>query len=282
MKKVKHCPITLIFILLLSLNMQPSLAEEQPDNDNTYLHVARVQLSIAFEQYNNGNITESKHSLKKASDWLEKAVKHSKHDKVKNEADKLASEIDRFRLTLSHSSDQSEMIRFWHQASSLITRESMQLINNYVTSLNDSTTLSYLLDAKMHFYLAEHDLFDSHDYKDAVQELNDTLEYLEQADAIARPDLEIRISNLITDIKTLITYTESDKESWKDNKLIDSLDKATGNLKNAESVATPPVTLRLRLIEQNLHQLKMDIQETNIKIKYDLIATEFNRIIKNI
>ena len=115
-----------------------------------------------------------------------------------------------------------------------------------------------------------------------MQELNDTLGYLEQADAIARPDLEIRISNLMTDIKTLVSHTESGKESWNDSQLIDSLDKATNNIMNAESIATPPVTLRLRLIEQNLHQLKIDIQKTNIKTKYDLIKTDFNRIIKNI
>ena len=165
MRKVKRCPISLIFILLLSLNMQPVLAEEQPGNDNTYLQVARDQLSIAHDKYNEGDITGSKHSLKKAGDWLNKAVEHSEYEKVRTEAEKLASEIDQFHLTLNHSSGQSDIVRFWHQATSLVIRESEQLIHSYTTSSNDSTTLRHLLDAKMHFYLADHDLFDSHDIR---------------------------------------------------------------------------------------------------------------------
>ena len=106
MNKTKHTPISLFFILLMLLPMQLVLAEEQSDIDNTYLHVARNQLSLAVEQYNDGDIAASKESLKKASLWLNKAVNHSKHDTIRAEADRIASEIDSFRHTLSDSSEQ--------------------------------------------------------------------------------------------------------------------------------------------------------------------------------
>ena len=282
MNKVKHHPFSVIAIILMSLYIQPILAEEQTNNDNTYLQVARDQLSLAFEQYNDGDIAASKQSLRKASDWLNKAVTHSEYDTIKTEAEKLASEIDSFRLTLSHSSEKNDISRFWHQATSLILRESEQLIHSYITTSNDNTTVKHLLDAKMHFYSAEHDLFVSHDPKDAVQELNDSLEYLAQANAIAKIKVKARINKLIDDIKVLISLTESSKDSWKKNMLIDSLDKAIINIANAESIATPPIKLRLKSIEQDIYQLQSDMQRTNLKSRYDSIMVDFTRAIKSI
>ena len=262
--------------------MQPMLAEEQINNDNTYLHVARDQLGLAFEQYNDGDITASKQSLRKASDWLNRAVTHSEYDTIKTEAQKLAAEIDSFRTTLSQSSEQNDISRFWHQATSLLLRESEHLIHSYITTSNDNATLKHLLDAKRHFFLAEHDLFVSHDSKDAVRELNDSLEYLAQADAIAKPKVEARIKKLIENIRVLISLTESSKNSWKNNMLINSLDNAINNIANAESIATPSVKLRLKLIEQNIYQLKLDMQRTDLKTKYDSIMVGFTRAIKSI
>jgi len=282
MNKLKHSLIILIYIVLMSSYLQPILAEEQSDYDNTYLKVARNQLSIAFDKFNDGDIAGSKKSLNKASDWLYKAVAHSKYDKVKIEAEKLASEIDRFRQKLSHSSEQNDMVRFWHQATSLIVRESEQLIHSYIKSSNDNKILRRLLDAKMHFFIADHDLFVSHDLKNALQELNNSLKYLGQADSIAKPELEARLNILINKIKALKSRTESNKESWKDDKLIGSLDKAIYNITNAESSATPSINLRLKSIEQNIYQLKLDMQKTNIKSKYDSIMADFILAIKNI
>lgn len=283
MNKVKHYSISLIFVFLMSLCMQPILAEEQSKSDNTYLQVARTQLHIAFDEYNEGDIDGAKQSLKKAKDWLDKAIDHSKYDKIKTEAEKLTSEIDSFRLTLSHSSEQNDMARFWHQASSLIIRESEHLMHSYIKSSNDNTTLRHLLDAKMHFFLAEHDLFVSHDLKDAIQELNDSLDYLDQADAIERPELQARINGLMNNIKSLISLTKSSKESWKINKMIDSLDKAISNLSNAESVAaTSPTQLRLKSIEQNIQRLKLDMQKLSIKTRYDSVMDDFTRAINKI
>ena len=64
--------------------------------------------------------------------------------------------------------------------------------------------------------------------------------------------------------------------------LVDSLDKAINNVTNAESIATPPIKLRLKLIEQNIYQLKLDMQRTNLKTRYDSIMVDFTRVIKKI
>lgn len=282
MNKVNHSLSVFICILLMSLCVQPILAKDQPNKDNTYLVVARNQLSIAFDQYNDGDITASKKSLSKASDWLNKAVAHSKYDKIKKETEKLSVEIDEFRQKLSHSSEQNDMIRFWHQATSLITRDSEQLVHSYIKSSNNNRILKHLLDAKMHFYLAEHDIFVSHDLKDAVQELNGSLKYLAQADVLARPKLDALINDLIKDINTLKHLAELRKESWKDDNLIDSLDKAINNVTNAKLIATPPIKIRLKSIENNINQLKLDVQKMNVKNRYDSIMADFIRAIQNI
>lgn len=91
-----------------------------------------------------------------------------------------------------------------------------------------------------------------------------------------------RINKLIDNMKVLISLTESNKNSWKKDMLVDSLDKAINNVTNAESIATPPIKLRLKLIEQNIYQLKLDMQRTNLKTRYDSIMVDFTRVIKKI
>lgn len=115
-----------------------------------------------------------------------------------------------------------------------------------------------------------------------MQELNISLNYLNQAEKIARPDLKPRIKNLIDKIKALMLLTESNKKSWINDRLINSLDQAIRSITNAESIATPPIRLKLKLIEQDIYQLKLDMQKTNIKNRYDSIITEFTRVIKSI
>jgi len=284
MNKIKNHPIPYILILLISLSMQSLRADEKINVENSSLHEARSNLSIAFDKYNDGDIAAAKQNLKQASEWLKKATAHSQSDKVKIEAKKLASEIDNFHSTLKHSSEQQQnlMVRFWHRATSLIKRESEHLIHNYTKSSNDNRTVKYLLDAKMQFYVADHDLFVSHNSNDARQELNNSLDNLVEANAIARPELKTHIQNLIDNTKTLIILTEASKQSWKNNKLIHSLDKAINNLATAEKNATPATILRFKLLEKDIRQLKFDIQKTSIKNRYDSIMTDLNRIIKNI
>jgi len=278
----KHSVIKYVFILSLSLCYQSLLADERGKDESTYLKVARSQLNIAFENYNKGEISASKKNLKHASDWLYKAVQHSRSDIVKSEAQKLAASIDSFRSTLNKSSEKNEMARFWHQATSLIKRESEHLIHSYTESSTSNKILRYLLDAKMHFYTADHDLFSSHDSSVANIELKSSLKYLTQAESLARSKVKPHVNNLITRIKELISLSELDRNAWKPDTLIHSLENAIININKAESVASPPTRLQLELIKQSISKLKRDTLKTSLKVKYESIMVEFNRAIKNI
>ena len=178
MNTFKHRLIKYIFIIILPLCYQSLLADEQVKNNNTYLNTARTQLNIAYDNYKKGDIPTSKQNLKHASKWLHLGVQHSKAEIVKATAKKLAKDIDSFRLTLNKSSEKKDVARFWHQASSLIQRESEHLIHSYTESSDNNKIMKYLLDAKMHFYTAEHDIFLSHDSIDAKVELKKALESL--------------------------------------------------------------------------------------------------------
>ena len=278
----KYSAIKYILALLLAFTCQSLLAAEPVDNKNTYLETARTQLSIAFDNYEKGDVSASKKNLEHASDWLYKAVVHSRSDTVKSEAKQLATEIDEFRSKLNAASEKTDMAKFWHRASSLIIRESEQLIHGYIEQSAQNRVLKHLLDAKMHFYTAEHDLFISHDSDNATLELRDSLEYLSQAASVATPELKPRINNLISSLDKLIVSSGKNKEAWKENALVNALQSAVTSLNKAESVASPPTRMRIDSIIETILNLKQDTQSTSLKLKYDLIMSDFGQVINNI
>lgn len=279
---LKHTVIKYIVILLLPLCYQSLHADELVRSKNTYLNISRTQLNLAFENYNKGDITASKKNLKHASDWLNKAVEHSRSDTIKVEAQKLAASIDNFRLTLNKSSKKDDMARFWHQVTSLIKRESEHLMHSYGESSTNNEIMRYLLDAKMHFYTAEHDLFFSHGSNDVNLELRKSLEYLYQAEKRAKPKVKQSVNHLITEINDLISLSVPNKNARKQDSLLHSLENAINNLSEAESVASPPTRLRLESLKQTVTKLKQDTLKNSLKGKYDSIMVDFRRAINNL
>ena len=275
----KHAAFKYILVLLILFFHQTLLAGEPVNNKNTYLEVARTQLSLAFENHNKGDNAAAKENLKGASEWLYRAEKHSQSEKVKSEAKKLAREVDSFRLTLNKSSEKNDMARFWHQTTSLIKRETEHLIHSYTEQATHNRILKHLLDAKMHFYTAEHDIFYSHDYNDVTLELTKSLEYLALAEPIATPELKLYIKNLIASINELKSLSEQNKDAWKQDDLIHSLENAVKNLNKANSVASPTTRIRIESIKQAILKLKKDELLTSLKVKYDSIMSDFSRTI---
>ena len=282
MSNFKHNLIKYTIIFLLPLSYQSLQADEQIKNNNTYLNVARTQLNTAYDNYNKGDISASKRNLKHASDWLYRGVQHSKAGIVKDEAKKLAEAIDSFRLTLNKSSEKNDMARFWHQASSLIQRESEHLVHSYAETSANNKTMKYLLDAKMHFFTAEHDIFFSHDSIDAKIELRKSLEYLSYAKSLVKSKATPYVDDLIKNINELISLSETNKNAWEQDTLLHSLEGAIKKLNEAESVASPPTRLRLELVKQTISKLKKDIFKKSLKGNYESIMVEFRRAINNI
>jgi len=139
-----------------------------------------------------------------------------------------------------------------------------------------------LLDAKMHFYNAEHDLFLSHDTNDVNLELRKSLEYLSQAEKLAKSKVKQSVNHLITNINELISLSGSNKNAWKQDSLLHSLENAINNLSEAESVASPPTRLRVESIKQTISKLKQDTLKRSLKGKYDSIMADFRRTINSI
>ena len=285
MDLLNHAIFKNVIILFLIFCYQPLMASEaaevKAEKNNTYLQVARTQLDIANDDYTKGNIDSAKRHLQHANDWLDRAVEHSQSEVVKTAVTKLATEIKNFRSTLNKSSEKHQLARFWHQTTSLIQRESEHLIHSYTETSRRNQSLKHLLDAKMHFYTAEYDLFFSHNSDDAGNELRQSVEYLNQAESLAESESKQIVNNLIQSINEIISLSESSKITRKQDVLIQTLDNVVDNLKEAEAVAPAPVRSRLESIRKKVIKIEKETFSTNLKFKYDAIMKMFNRAIKN-
>ena len=79
-----------------------------------------------------------------------------------------------------------------------------------------------------------------------------------------------------------MSLLDTHKSPWKKDNLIHSLEKALINLKQADSAASPSTKLQLKLIKKNISDLKLDIQKTNLRKKYESVLVDFSRAINNL
>ena len=254
------------------------------DSEGNFLDKARVKLGYAFDAYRKGDIDTTRVNLKAATEWLHKAEQSSSSETARDEASNLAAEIEKFKVKLNDASEKEEnsLARFWHRATSIMKRETDQLINDYIELSISEKTLKPLLDAKMHLFTAEHDLFVSHDAEDAGEELGDTLEYLVEASQIARPAIQQRIISLSGDIKFLREKLSTTKEIWINDSVINSLDKAIDSLADASESVSPKVKLRIELINADIRALRLDIERDNIKNNYETAMATLRNIINEL
>jgi Asp-tRNA(Asn)/Glu-tRNA(Gln) amidotransferase C subunit len=251
--------------------------------ENT-LHEARLKLENAFDSYKNGDMAATKDNLNVATQWLNKAAENSRTEKTREEARKLATEIDTFREKVKQDSEQHEnsLARFWHQTTSIIKREADQLIHSYVESSTAEKTLKYLLDAKMHLFTAEHDIFVSHDEEDAADELNKVLNYLDEASQIATPSINNKIIDFTQDIQSLKNNLTPGKGLWKKDSVIHSLDTAKDDLTKAYTNASPSIKLKIESIKKDIAALRVSIERSNIKNDYDTAMAKLKTIINEL
>ncbi|RLA40932.1 MAG: hypothetical protein DRQ64_03520 [Gammaproteobacteria bacterium] len=288
----------LIFFLLICISL-PVLSQEgisqssvkTNDISNTELspqlsplRKAHLELKNAFDSYKKGDIDTTKQHLKIASDWLNKASQNSLSAKVKDESDKLAVEINSFKEKINRNPEQHEnsLARYWHQMTSIIKRETDQLIHSYVKLSIAEKTLNHLLDAKMHLFRTKHDLFVSHDKGDAEYELNKVLKYLDEAVAVADPTRQSGIINLSKDIQRLKDQVSKKKDTWKNDSVVVALDSALENLNNAKQYASPAIKLRIESLKADFNVLRDDIEKTNIRNDYEAAMATLNTIIVNL
>jgi hypothetical protein len=296
MKRTPLFPVNLgTLCLLLMLVSSPALAIDynpvatssspgsttSPGHENDNLNQARLNLSQAIDNYQNKNIEATRKNLELASEYLTKAAQNSTTDKAKEEAAKLAAAIDKFRENISQASEDQEngLTRFWHQTTSFIMREADQLTHSYIALATDEKTLKHLLDAKVHLFTAEHDLFVSHDAKDAEKELDNTLDYLNEAERVAKPVTRKRVTDLISDIQMLKEKINTRNKIWRKDSVIQSLNKALTNLDEANEKASPATKLRIAALKTDIDDLRKQEGESNIRNDYESAMSTLQSII---
>lgn len=251
------------------------------ETENSNLNQARLNLSQAVDSYKNKDMDATRKNLELASEHLTKAAQNSTTDKAKEEAAKLAVAIDKFRENISQvSEDQGNgLTRFWHQTTSFIMREADQLTHSYIALATDEKTLKHLLDAKVHLFTAEHDLFVSHDAKDAENELDNTLDYLNEAKKVAKPVTRKRVTDLINDIQMLKEKINTKNKIWRKDSVIQSLNKALANLDEANEKASPATKLRIAALKTDIDDLRKQVGESNIRNDYESAMSTLQSII---
>lgn len=282
--KIMHYQNTIsIAIFFLSiLTSAPVLSNNEIDEHN-YLNEARLKLGEAFDSYKKGEIDTTKRNLEVATEFLNKAAQNSKAEKSGKEIRKLAAEIDAFKEKLTQSSKPHEnsIARFWHRTTSIIKREADHLIHSYVEQSIAGKTLKHLLDAKMHLFTAEHDLFVSHDAEDAEDELSQVLNDLNEANEVANPAIKNRVIALSENIKFL-KENLTKKGIWENDSVVKALDNALVELNNVNENTTPTIKLRIELLKIDINTLRTDVQKTNIRNDYDSAMATLQNIINGL
>lgn len=248
------------------------------------LEVARMKLKSAIDNYNNGDLDASRRDMEIATEWLNKTSLNSKTEKSREESRQLAAKIDAFKKKLKQSSEDNEnsLMRFLHQSSAIIGREIDHLVHSYVDLATSEKILKHLLDAKMHLYIAEHDLLVSHDIEDSEQELDKVLKYLEKANQVDKSPLQNEIIDLSKKIYSLKKQAKQTQDAWIANDEAMFLNRAQENLVMAKVKASSKIKLRIESIEADIQALQIDIERSNIKNNYESAMAALKNIINNL
>lgn len=251
------------------------------ESGNKAIDAARLNLENAIESYRQSDMTATKRHLEVAIASLQKAARDSMSEKTREESRRLGVQIDEFKEMLIQESKQDEnsLLRFWHQATSIVKRETDNLIHSYAELSVSEKTLKHLLDAKMHLFRAKYDLLSSHDNEDAASELDNVLGYLDDASQVAKRSLQKKIIDLKKEIQALKERIKPDNETWRENDQILALDQALKNLKQVKDSASSQISERIETLETEIQILQVDIERSNIKNEYEAAMVKLKEII---
>jgi len=187
-------------VQFLSIGGNPSLAR------------ARTHLRKALKEYANEYYAAAKAELAQASQWLREASKRA-DAKRKHEAQELAAKVDALREKLATKNDDytHTLSGFIHHSVALIEREAEELWLRYKRQQAINTMLRKLMDAKLHFNYAEHELKEGDKVKSIKKELEKTDGYLEEAYKMAEPQIRERIKYLRQEVRSLEQDLGSDR-----------------------------------------------------------------------
>ncbi len=243
---------------------------------NHPLAMAHQELKQAHEDFNKGDIDRVQKELNAASKWLQQPGL-SDNTKTKDEAAALVQEIQELQQKISHPSDQHEgaIARIWHRSSVLVEHEIQHMTKSWSDVSTANKTIKYLLNAKLHFNYAEHDLFADHDSDNANKELSYTITYLDEADKVAIPRIRQQISIIKKDIQAL---ANSHANAHEQQDIINALDMASASIRQASHSAVPLIQARLKSLAAEIGSLKSDIGMLEHRQQYDAILEKLRKL----
>ncbi len=165
---------------------------------------ARRSLWQAMENYSAGNHEAVERDLNQALKWLE-WINVGTDTKTGREAQRLHTEINELLDREKHktSGTETELGGFWHRTIGLIEHQVETLYHAWRDQQSDNHLYKQLVDAKLHLFYAEHELFDSGDVKGAKQELIETAGYLREAAATTSGEQKSRLEALEKEVTAL-------------------------------------------------------------------------------
>ncbi len=243
-------------------------------DSNHPLAMAHQELKRAHEDFNKGDIESVQKELNVASKWLQQPGL-SDNMKTMDEVATLVQEIQELQLKISQSSDHEGTIaRFWHRSSTLIDHEIQHITKSWNDVSTANKTIKYLLNAKLHFNYAEHELFAAHESGDAKKQLSYAITYLDEADKVAVPHVRQQIAIIKKDIQEL---ANSHTNAHEQQNVIDVLNTASVAIQQASQSAAPLIQDRLKRLSTEIDSLKSDIGVLAHRQQYDTIL---NKLLK--
>ncbi len=280
-----------IFLLLtlgftsVSGEQTTSLEANSRDDDTSIqtkypVSMAQQSLEYAKQNYKQGDIESVKKKLQEAKKWLVDS-QSSENAKSNMEAIKLANEITKLEKQLNGTTYQNESMlsRLWHRSTALVEHELQLVKKHWNEASSASESYKYILDARLHFDYAEHELFVSHDNANAEEEIKLTLNYLEQAKIVANPSAINKIDQIQKEIGTLNNFQPDQAEKQKLSVLLES---AAESLQQARKSTGPLMDSELENISRQIATLKNNLGNLLSREKHQIIMGKLTQLDKDL
>jgi hypothetical protein len=243
---------------------------------NHPLAMAHQTLEHAKKSYNKGDIGAVQQDLDAASKWLQDPGL-SNNTKAKDEAITLANEIEALQKEVSRPSDEHEgtIARIWHRTTALVEHEIQHVRKSWTDTSTANKTMKHLLDAKLHFTYAEHDLFVAHNRDKANKEISRTITYLDDAEKVAIPRIQEQIAALKNDMQTL---ANSRIYASEQERIINVLTQASNSIQKVSQGVASPVQSKLQTLVTEIGDLKNKIGTLESRQQYNAIIEKLRKL----
>jgi hypothetical protein len=253
-----------------------AISQAESLDSNHPLAMAHQELKQAYADFNKGDMKSVQKDLDAASKWLQDS-KISNNIKTMDEVTKLVGEIQTLHKKSINTSDEHEgmLARIWHRSSALVEHEVQHIAKSWKSASIENEIYKHLLDARLYFRFAEHELFISHNPKKTKEALNDTIEYLDKADKIANSNIHEKITVIKKDIQTL---ENSDINTSEQQNIINALETASASLQKVNQDSAPRIQARLKTLTTQIEDLKNEIGVLGLRQKYDAIMERLHEL----